>query len=66
MARTTVERVVRLVPWMRKVYYTLVDCNPLTPLLRLVVDLLYELFLNCCAAVVKFLTGTLRRAVHLC
>jgi len=45
---TTVERVVA---WMHKVYYTLVDCNPVTPLLRFVLDSLYNLFLHRCAAV---------------
>jgi len=56
---TTVERVVA---WMHKVYYTLVDCNPVTPLLRFVLDSLYNLFLHCCAAVS---TDTSRRAVRL-
>ena len=35
---------------MLKVYYTSVDCNPLTPLLRFVLDLLYNLLLDNCAA----------------
>jgi len=39
----------------------LVDCNPLTPLLRFVLDLSYKLFLHCYAAVGKI--GTLRHAV---
>jgi len=43
---------------MHKVYYTSVDCNPLTPLLRFVLYLLYNLFLHCCAAVDKILTDT--------
>ena len=47
--------------WRHKVYCTLVECNLLTPLLRFVLDLLYNLFLHCCAAVVKLLTGTSRR-----
>jgi len=35
--------------WLNEqVCYTLVDCNPLTPLLRFVLDL-YKLFLDCCA-----------------
>ena len=37
---TTVERV------HAQSLYTLVDCNPLTPLLRFVLDLLYNLFLH--------------------
>ena len=53
--------------WMRnaQVYYTLVDCNPLIPLLRSVLDLSYKLFIHCCAAVGTVLTDTSRRAVHL-
>ena len=53
--------------WMRnaQVYYTLVDCNPLIPLLRSVLDLSYKLFIHCCAAVGMVLTNTSRRAVHL-
>jgi len=40
--------------WLNaQVYYTLVDCNPLTPLLRFVPDLSYKLFLHCYAAVGK-------------
>jgi len=40
--------------WLNaQVYYTLVDCNPLTPLLRFVSDLLYKLYLHCYAAVGK-------------
>ena len=31
--------------WMHKVYCTVVDCYPLTPLLRSVTDLLYNLLL---------------------
>ena len=47
------------------VYYTLVNCNPLTPLLRFVLDLLYKLFLHCCAAVGKifFLIRRVARSV---
>jgi len=30
--------------------YMLVDCNPLTPLLRFVLDLLYNLFLQLCSS----------------
>ena len=51
--------------WMHEVYYMLVDCNPLTPLLRFVLYLSYKLFLHCCAAVGKILTDTSRRAVCL-
>jgi len=38
----------------------LVDCNPLIPLLLFVLDLLYKLFLHCCAVglVGKTLTDT--------
>jgi len=36
-----------------QVYYTLVDCNLLTPLLRFAMDLSYKLFPHCCAAVGK-------------
>ena len=36
-----------------QVYYTLVDCNLLTPLLRFALDLSYKLFLHCYAAVGK-------------
>jgi len=50
---------------MHEVYFTLVNCNPLTPLLRFVLDLLCNLFLRCCAAVGRILTGTSRRAVRL-
>jgi len=50
--------------WMHKVYQTLVDCNTLTPLLRFVLDFLYNLFLHCCATVGKILTDTLRCAVR--
>ena len=32
--------------WLIAVYYKSVSCNPLTPLLRFVVDLLYNLFLQ--------------------
>jgi len=46
-----------------QVYYTLVDCNPLTPLLRSALDSSYKLFLHCYAAVGKILTDTSRRAV---
>jgi len=35
---------------MHIVYYTLVDCNPLTPLLQFVLDLLYNLFLQLCSS----------------
>jgi len=41
----------------------LVDCNPLTPLLRFGLDLSYKLLQHCCAAVSKILTNMLRRAV---
>ena len=44
--------------------YALVDCNPLTPLLRFVLDL-YKLFLHCFAAVSEILNDTSRRAVRL-
>jgi len=45
--------------WLNaQVYFTLVDCNPLTPLLRFVLDLLYKLFLHCYAAVGTILTDT--------
>jgi len=47
------------------VYYTLVDCNPLTALLRFVLDLSYKLFLHCYAAVGKILTDISLRAVRL-
>ena len=49
-----------------QVYYTLVDYNPLIPLLfQFVLDLLYKLSLHCCAAVGKILSDTWRRAVRL-
>jgi len=50
-----------------QVYYklTLVDCNPLTPLLRFVLDLSYKLFLHCYAAVGRISTDTSRRAFRL-
>ena len=51
--------------WMHTIYYTTVDCNSLTPLLRLVAVLLYDFFLHCCAAVGKISTDTSRRAVRL-
>ena len=51
--------------WMHKVYYTSIDCNPLILLLVFLVDLSYDLFLHCCAAVGKSLTDTSRRAVPL-
>jgi len=51
------------VSWL-KVYYTLVNCDPLMPLLRFVLDL-YNFFLHCYAAVGNILTDTLRCAVHL-
>jgi len=51
--------------WMHKVYYTLVDCNHLTPFLRFVLGLLYNLFLNCRTAVDKFLADASRRSVRL-
>jgi len=38
----------------------LVDCNPLTPLVRFVLDLSYKLSLHCYAAVGKILTDTSR------
>jgi len=47
------------------VYYTLVDCNPLTLLLRFALDLSYKLFLYCYAAVGKNSTDTSRRAARL-
>jgi len=41
-------------PWLNaQVYYTLVDCNLLTPLLQFAMDLSYKLFPHCCAAVGK-------------
>ena len=40
--------------WAHIVYYTSVDCNPLTPLLRFVLDLLHR-----CAAVDKISTDIL-------
>jgi len=39
-------------------YYTLVDCNPVTPLFPFVVDSLYNSFPHCCAAVGKILTAS--------
>ena len=51
--------------WIHTVCYSLIDCNPLTPLLRFILDLLQNLFLRCCAAVGKILTGKSRRAVRL-
>jgi len=60
---TTAERASR--GWMRKVHCMPVDCNPLNPLLGSFLDLLYNLFLHCCAAVGKMLTDTSRRAVRL-
>jgi len=51
--------------WLNaQVYYTLVDCNLLTPLLRFVLDLSYKLFLHCCAAVGKNSTETLCHTVR--
>ena len=44
---------------MHRVYYTLVDCNPLTPLLRFVLDLFYDFLLHCLAAVFAFSALTL-------
>ena len=41
--------------------YALVDCNPLTPLFRFVLDLSYKYFLHCYAAVGKILTDASRR-----
>jgi len=35
--------------WTYIVYYTSVDCNLLTPLLRFVLDLLYDLFIQLCS-----------------
>jgi len=52
---TTVKRVVA------QVYYTLVDRNPLTPLLRFFLDLSYKLFLHCYAAVGKDSTDVASR-----
>jgi len=40
-------------------------CNPLTPLLRFVLDLSYKLYLHCYAAAGKNSTDTSRRAVPL-
>jgi len=40
-------------------------CNPLSPLLRFVLDLSYKLYLHCYAAVGKNSTDTSRRAVPL-
>ena len=52
--------------WMNaKVYYTFVECNPITQLLRLVLDLSYKLFPHCYAATGEILTDTSRRAVLL-
>jgi len=51
--------------WTPKFIIMLVDCNPLTPLLRFIVDLSYKLFLQCYAAVGKNSTDTLRHAVCL-
>jgi len=54
--------------WRRaQVYYRpmFVDCNPLTLLLRFVLDLSYKLFRHCCATVGNILSHTLRRAVRL-
>jgi len=52
--------------WLNaQVYYTLVDCNPLTPLLRFVLDLSYKLLVHCYAAVGKNSTEMSRRAVRL-
>jgi len=64
MTPTTVERVVAGCTKLN-VHYTLVDCNPLTPLLRFVLNFLYNLFLQFCAAISKISTDTLRRAVRL-
>jgi len=46
------------------VYYTSVDRNALIPLLRFVVDLLYNVLCRC-AAVEEILTDTACRAVRL-
>ena len=51
--------------WTHAVYYTSVVCNSLIPLLRSIMCLLYNLFLNCYAAVSKITTDTSRRAVRL-
>jgi len=52
--------------WLNaQVYYTFVDCNPLTLLLRFALDLSYKLFLYCYAAVGKNSTDTSRRAARL-
>jgi len=53
-------------PWLNaQVYYfTLVDCNPQTPLLRFVLDF-NKLFLHCYAAAGKILTDTSRRVDRL-
>jgi len=36
--------------WTHIVYYTSVDCSPITPILRFVVNLLYNLFLQLCSS----------------
>jgi len=51
---------------MHKVNYMLVNCNPLTSLLRFVRNLLYNLFLHCCSALDKILPNTSRRARSVC
>ena len=62
ITRTTVERVVAR---CRKCITLRSTVNPLTPLLRFVLDFSYKLFLHCFAAVDKILTDTSRRAVRL-
>ena len=56
----------KMVKWLNaQVYYTLVDCNLLTPLLRFVLDFLSKLFLHCYAAVGKNSTDASHRTVCL-
>jgi len=53
--------------WLNaQVYYTLVDCNPLTPLLRFVLDLSYKLFLHCFLQLLARFWLTHRVARSLC
>jgi len=52
--------------WLNaQVYYTLVFCNPLTPLLRFVPNLSFSLFLHCYTAVGKILMDTSLCMVYL-
>jgi len=46
---------------MHKVNYMLVNCNPLTSLLRFVRNLLYNLFIHCCSALDTCLTHRVAR-----